>query len=56
MHTHIDVNECMQQGVCNNGQCNNTPGSFICSCPPGYDLASDGKRCIGNINYAHKSN
>ncbi|XP_025412034.1 fibrillin-2-like isoform X2 [Sipha flava] len=41
-----DINECSQQGICNNGQCSNTPGSFICSCPPGYDLASDGKRCI----------
>ncbi|XP_050520393.1 fibrillin-2-like isoform X2 [Daktulosphaira vitifoliae] len=41
-----DINECLQQGICNNGQCNNTPGSFICSCPSGYDLASDGKRCI----------
>lgn len=43
------MDECSQQGICNNGQCNNTPGSFICSCPPGYDLASDGKRCIGNL-------
>ncbi|XP_043914915.1 latent-transforming growth factor beta-binding protein 1 isoform X2 [Protopterus annectens] len=36
-----DINECMIQGVCPNGKCVNTMGSYKCSCKPGFvpDLA-----------------
>ena len=27
--------------------CRNTPGSYSCSCVSGYQLASDGKSCLG---------
>ena len=31
-----DVNECERENICNNGICQNTPGSFQCYCKPGY--------------------
>ncbi|XP_049332407.1 latent-transforming growth factor beta-binding protein 3 isoform X5 [Astyanax mexicanus] len=44
--THCqDINECMMQGVCQNGECLNTQGSFRCTCKPGYVLA-DRTRCV----------
>lgn len=41
-----DVDEC-RQGFCQGGQCTNTPGSFTCHCPVGFDVSSDGRLCIG---------
>ena len=42
-----DVNECLT----NNGGCaqicNNTVGSFTCSCNPGYSLGADARSCVG---------
>ncbi|XP_062844572.1 latent-transforming growth factor beta-binding protein 3 isoform X2 [Trichomycterus rosablanca] len=44
--THCqDINECTMQGVCQNGECLNTQGSFRCTCKPGYVLR-DRTRCI----------
>uniref|UniRef100_A0A8C5CZ95 Latent transforming growth factor beta binding protein 3 n=1 Tax=Gadus morhua TaxID=8049 RepID=A0A8C5CZ95_GADMO len=44
--THCqDINECTMQGVCQNGQCMNTLGSFRCSCKHG--LVLDRNRCVG---------
>uniref|UniRef100_A0A673N5P8 Latent-transforming growth factor beta-binding protein 3-like n=1 Tax=Sinocyclocheilus rhinocerous TaxID=307959 RepID=A0A673N5P8_9TELE len=38
--THCqDINECMMQGLCQDGECLNTQGSFRCTCKPGYVLA-----------------
>ncbi|XP_029029787.1 latent-transforming growth factor beta-binding protein 3 isoform X2 [Betta splendens] len=43
--THCqDINECSLQGVCQNGDCLNTLGSFKCSCNSGYVL--DRNRCV----------
>ena len=43
----IDIDEC----VTNNGgceeTCTNQIGSFVCSCPVGYQVASDGFLCEG---------
>uniref|UniRef100_A0A3B4B7A0 Uncharacterized protein n=1 Tax=Periophthalmus magnuspinnatus TaxID=409849 RepID=A0A3B4B7A0_9GOBI len=36
--THCQINECTLQGVCQNGDCLNTLGSFKCSCKTGYVL------------------
>ncbi|XP_069078600.1 fibrillin-1 [Pleurodeles waltl] len=42
-----DVNECdVFPGVCTNGQCVNTLGSFVCQCPSGMTLDSSGRTCI----------
>ncbi|KAM9441267.1 latent-transforming growth factor beta-binding protein 3 isoform 2-T2 [Clarias gariepinus] len=44
--THCqDINECTMQGVCQNGECLNTLGSFRCTCKPGYVL-KDRARCV----------
>ena len=43
--TTIDINEC-ELGYCNHF-CNNTEGSFICSCQDGYALDVDSRTCIG---------
>uniref|UniRef100_A0A8C9VZP0 Latent transforming growth factor beta binding protein 3 n=1 Tax=Scleropages formosus TaxID=113540 RepID=A0A8C9VZP0_SCLFO len=43
-----DINECTMQGVCQNGECLNTQGSFLCACKPGYVL--DRTRCVASFN------
>lgn len=43
-----DVNECAENpGVCANGHCVNTDGSFRCECPFGYSLDYTGISCVG---------
>lgn len=42
-----DIDECLDRGFCQGGSCENTPGSFQCNCPKGFDVSSDGKFCIG---------
>ncbi|KAM9301474.1 latent-transforming growth factor beta-binding protein 3 [Gastrophryne carolinensis] len=45
--THCqDINECTMQGVCQNGECLNTQGSFRCACKYGYIFISSQMRCI----------
>uniref|UniRef100_A0A8C3X9N4 Fibrillin 3 n=1 Tax=Catagonus wagneri TaxID=51154 RepID=A0A8C3X9N4_9CETA len=42
-----DVNECAENpGVCSNGLCVNTDGSFRCECPFGYSLDFTGVSCV----------
>ena len=42
-----DINECDESnGGCSHN-CNNTEGSFECSCRDGYILDSEGKTCSG---------
>ena len=44
----LDIDECMNKThSCDvNVVCNNTEGSYNCTCKPGY--SGDGKKCIGN--------
>ncbi|MEQ2173008.1 hypothetical protein GOODEAATRI_027236, partial [Goodea atripinnis] len=44
-----DVDECQLQGVCPNGDCLNTVGSYMCTCKPGYVPDSTLTSCIRNF-------
>ena len=38
---HLDINECdVFNGGCSH-YCNNTDGSYYCSCPVGYELVNE---------------
>ena len=41
-----DVDECLF-GMCKNGKCVNTKGSFKCICDIGFDVDALGKACEG---------
>nr|XP_039270654.1 uncharacterized protein LOC120345319 isoform X2 [Styela clava] len=46
---NCDIDECaIANGGCSNS-CNNTIGSYFCSCPPGDALAEDGKTCVFDV-------
>ena len=45
-HYVLDDNECRRIQPCSH-YCQNTPGSFSCSCPPGLSLSADGRICKG---------
>ncbi|XP_019737683.1 latent-transforming growth factor beta-binding protein 1 isoform X1 [Hippocampus comes] len=48
--THCqDFDECQLQGVCPNGNCLNTVGSYRCTCKPGYIPDPMLTTCISNI-------
>ncbi|XP_033936716.1 fibrillin-2b [Pseudochaenichthys georgianus] len=45
--TREDMNECLDNpGICQNGICINTDGSFRCECPFGFNLDYTGVNCI----------
>lgn len=46
-----DLNECRAKpGICKNGRCVNTVGSYRCECNDGFEPSSTGTECIGKIN------
>ncbi|XP_041363896.1 fibrillin-2-like [Gigantopelta aegis] len=43
----VDIDECRTiQGVCQNGRCYNTRGSYRCDCHRDYERSADGKQCL----------
>lgn len=56
--TCADVNECEENPrICNGGQCNNTIGSFLCSCSGGLLKGADGSSCLGNtVKFSYSFN
>lgn len=43
-----DINECeVEPNLCQFGTCTNTPGSFQCTCQPGFVLSDNKRRCYG---------
>ena len=60
IYNYVDINECdASNGGCEQ-RCNNTIGSFYCSCDIGYQLDSNGYDCNGahvadlQVQYIHK--
>lgn len=49
-YQNSDVDECAHQPAPCSQQCNNTDGSFICSCSDGYYLSDDMVTCYGESN------
>ena len=46
--TLADLNECRAKpGICKNGRCVNTVGSYRCECNDGFEPSSTGTECIG---------
>lgn len=46
--TPADINECeVEPNTCQFGTCTNTPGSFQCTCQPGFVLSDNKRRCYG---------
>lgn len=50
VQNHVsDIDECLEGGLGTCGQtCINVPGSYICSCRPGYTLDIDKRSCYVN--------
>ena len=48
-----DINEC-ELGYCNH-YCNNSVGSFTCSCQEGFALEDDDRTCVGKCIITNKS-
>lgn len=45
-----DLNECRAKpGICKNGRCVNTVGSYRCECNDGFEPSATGTECIGKI-------
>lgn len=43
-----DVNECEEDaGICEGGQCTNSPGAYHCLCYEGFMTSADTRICIG---------
>lgn len=42
-----DTDECETPGMCMNGRCINTEGSFRCECMAGMAVGLDGRVCVG---------
>lgn len=45
---YLDVDEC-KTGVCENGYCTNTIGSFVCECYAGYRFNAFINKCEGKF-------
>ena len=50
----LDIDECKIQNImCKDGMCENTAGSYMCTCREGYELAADKRTCVGAYLRAH---
>ncbi|EPY81363.1 latent-transforming growth factor beta-binding protein 2-like protein [Camelus ferus] len=43
-----DVNECLTLGLCEDSECVNTRGSYLCTCRPGLMLDPSRSRCVSD--------
>ena len=44
-----DINECSEDNGGCSSVCNNTIGSYVCTCEAGYELDMSGYNCSGKI-------
>ena len=51
-HVPIDVDECTQSPSPCSQNCQDTDGSYTCSCRPGFTLDADGVRCSGKMEFS----
>ena len=51
-HVTVDINECEGYSGCHQ-VCNNTEGSYYCSCNTGFVLVVDNRTCEGNYVYMY---
>ncbi|KAM9317035.1 latent-transforming growth factor beta-binding protein 1 [Gastrophryne carolinensis] len=49
-----DINECYMQGICPNGECLNTLGSYRCTCKPGFIPDPTYSSCVAPENLEEK--
>jgi len=47
MYYFLDINECLDNNAGCNQICENTNGSYYCSCNSGFEMSSDNHTCIG---------
>ena len=47
---YSDIDECVQGLAVCSQKCNNTVGSYFCTCMDGYELESDNHTCTGDQN------
>jgi hypothetical protein len=45
----LDINECLNASICQNGICINTIGSYTCNCSIGYEY--NNVTCVGKVSY-----
>ena len=43
----VDIDECEENTDGCEYNCTNTMGSFICTCPDGFEVGSDDRSCVG---------
>ena len=48
-----DIDECQRMVRCQH-ECQNTPGSFRCTCPEGYRLSPNQRTCQGKVLSAQR--
>ena len=48
---NVDINECMEESDRCDHNCQNTEGSYTCTCSEGFLLDNDGYSCIGMLQY-----
>lgn len=52
LRTLADLNECRAKpGICKNGRCINTVGSYRCECNDGFEPSLTGTECIGKLKH-----
>lgn len=46
----VDLDECSEiRGLCRNGRCTNTDGSYQCTCFDGFQLSRNADNCEGRL-------